>query len=161
MDYNIIWQTINEKLDKAIEEDKAYPTLLIGGKDDGFAMRLNNDALFDEFIEGNYWREMSVDPEADASVQFDQFVDSITSGITFGDYQQFATLADRLELLAEEADRLQSKGLSPAELLDPAYNAVVVRCAGHTESVSVRGYNQSYCELVELLEELERLSWDN
>lgn len=158
---NKLWGVVNGKIDAAIKEDGMNPTLLIGGKDNGFAIRLNGYALYDEFIQGNYWRELPVDQEANPTVQFSQFRDCITSGITFGDYQQFATLADRLEELSEEANKLQAKGLSPAELLEPAYDAVRVRCAGHTEAVSIKGYNHNYCELVELLEEIDQLIWDN
>lgn len=157
MEFNRTWEAIQEKLDKAIEEDKAYPALLIGDYKRAYPMSLNNSALFDEFIEGDHWREFELDPEDDYSEGFEKFTDLVKKGYRFGDYQQFVTLADRLAELKETADKLEGNGAKPTELLEPAYDAVRVRCNGHKDSVDLRGYNDSYIELVELLEELDNL----
>lgn len=157
MEFNRTWEAIQEKLDRAIAEDKARPLLLIGGYRHGEIAPLDNSALFDEFIEGDHWREFELDPEDDYSEGFEKFTELVKKGYRFGDYQQFVTLADRLAELKEAADKLEGNGAKPTELLEPAYDAVRVRCNGHKDSVNLRGYNDSYVELVELLEELDNL----
>ena len=158
MEYSMIWETVSEKLDKAIEEDKAYPALLIGGYRHGEIMSLNSPALFDEFIEGDYWRMFEeLDPDDDYDEGFEKFTKLIKQGYTFGDYQEFTTLQSRLLALKDEAERLAEQDKKPTELLEPTYDAVRVRCNGYKDGVNVRGYNGGYIELVEYLEQLDNL----
>ena len=158
MEYNRIWETINEKLDKAIEEDKAYPVLLVGGYSSGYSMGLYNTALFEEFSDGDYWRTFEeLDPEGDYGETFEKFAELVKQGYTFGDYQEFTTLQSRLLTLKDTAERLAEQDKKPTELLEPTYDAVRVRCNGYKDSVSLRGWNGGYCELVEYLEQLNNL----
>lgn len=158
MDYNRIWETINEKLDKAIEEDKRNPLLLIGNYRHGEVTSLDNSALFEEFIEGDpEWDAMEVDPKAEYSVQFEQFTEALRKGYTFGDYQEFAPLQKRLLTLKDTAEQLAEQDKRPTELLEEVQSVARVRCNGYTDSVSLRGWNDSYCELEEYLEQLSNL----
>ena len=158
MDYNRIWETISEKLDKVIEEDKRNPLLLIGGYRHGEVMPLDNSALFDEFLDGDpEWDAMEVDPKAEYGKQFEQFTEALRKGYRFGDYQEFAPLQSRLLTLKDKAERLAEQDKRPTELLEAVQSVARVRCNGYADSVSLRGWNDNYCELEEYLEQLSNL----
>lgn len=166
MEYYNIYETILEKVDKAIEEDKAHPLLLIGGYRHGEIMHTDNSALFDEFIDNDYpeYEAMEVDPVADYSEQFEEFTESVKKGYTFGDYQEFVLLGDKLTEFRDEVEKLQEKDENPADIhgskeLD---NITRVRCNGFKDDVysAVCRENEAFKELLGYLEDLSNL-WVN
>ena len=166
MHYSNIYNTILEKINKAIEEDKAHPLLLIGNYRAGEVMHLDNPALFDEFMEGDpEFEAMEVTPGADYSDQFEQFTESLRKGYTFGDYQEFATLKKRLLDLQVEVGRMESDGESPAKLWDSDEwrDVCRVRINGSTVDLSgkVGRWNDAFAELDDYLEELDHLAWEH
>lgn len=166
MNYKTIWATINGKLNDAINEDKRNPLLLIGGYRAGEVMRLDNSALFDEFMDGDPdYYAMDVDPQVDYNEQFEQFTDALRKGYRFGDYQQFATLQSRLETLRAEFERLETNDYNPARLWDSAELASACRVwiNGGTVDLSdkLAQWNDAFAELLGYLEELDHLAWDN
>lgn len=162
MEYYNIYNTILEKVDKAIEEDKAHPLLLIGNYRTGEVMCLDNSALFDEFIEGDpEYEAMDVDPVADYSDQFVQFTESVKKGYTFGDYQEFALLGNRLKEFREEIESKQEKDENPAYIYDSNELSDIIRvwCNGFKDSVytAVARENEAFKELHDYLEDLSNL----
>lgn len=162
MQYGNIYDTILEKIDKVIEEDKAHPLLLIGDYRAGEVMHLDNSALFDEFIEGDpEYEAMEVTPDADYREQFEQFTESVKKGYTFGDYQEFALLGNRLKEFREEIEKLQEKDENPADIYDSKERDDITRvwCNGFRDSVytAVCRENEAFKELLGYLEELNRL----
>lgn len=165
MEYYNIYNTILEKIDKAIEEDKAHPLLLIGGYRHGEIMHTDNSALFDEFIEGDNpdYDAMEVTPDACYSYQFEEFTEAVKNGCTFGDYQEFALLGNRLKEFREEVEKLQEKDENPADIhgskeLD---NITRVRCNGFKDDVysAVCRENEAFKELLGYLEDLSNLKY--
>lgn len=65
MDYAQTYETILSKVDKAIEENNQHPVLLVGDYRHGYLTHLDNTALLDEFLEGDYWNELDVNPDAE------------------------------------------------------------------------------------------------
>lgn len=166
MQYGNIYNTIIEKINKAIEEDKAHPLLLIGGYRAGEVMPLDNPALFDEFLEGDpEFEAMEVTPDADYGEQFEQFTEALRKGYTFGDYQEFATLKKRLLDLQVEVGRMESESQSPAKLWDSDEwrDACRVRINGSTVDLSgkVGRWNDAFAELDDYLQELDHLAWEH
>lgn len=162
MNYHEVYNTILEKIDKAIEEDKAHPLLLIGNYRTGEVMHLDNSALFDEFIEGDpEYEAMDVDPVADYDEQFEQFTKSVKKGYTFGDYQEFALLGNRLKEFREEVEELQEKDENPADIYDSKGLDDITRvwCNGFRDSVytAVARENEVFKELHDYLEDLSNL----
>lgn len=162
MEYYNIYNTILEKVDKAIEEDKAHPLLLIGGYRHGEIMHLDNSALFDEFLEGDpEYEAMEVTPEACYSYQFEEFTESVKKGYTFGDYQEFALLGNRLTEFREEVEKLQEKDENPADIHGSRelYDITRVWCNGFKDDVytAVRLENEAFKELLGYLEDLSNL----
>lgn len=166
MQYGNIYNTIVEKINKAIEEDKAHPLLLIGGYRTGEVMHLDNSALFDEFMEGDpEFDAMEVTPDADYGEQFEQFTEALRKGYTFGDYQEFATLKKRLLDLQVEVGRMESDGESPAKLWDSDEWGDVCRVRINGSTVDLSGkvgrWNDAFAELDDYLEELDHLAWEH
>lgn len=162
MNYHEVYNTILEKIDKAIEEDKAHPLLLIGNYRTGEVMHLDNSALFDEFMEGDpEYEAMDIDPVADYSDQFAQFTESVKKGYTFGDYQEFVLLGDRLKEFREEVENLQEKDENPAHIYDSneLSNVTRVWCNGFKDSVytAVCRENGAFKELCGYLGDLSNL----
>lgn len=162
MEYYNIYNTILEKVDKAIEEDKAHPLLLIGGYRTGEVMYLDNSALFDEFIEGEpEYEAMEVDPLADYSEQFEQFTEALRKGYRFGDYQEFALLGNRLKEFREEVESRQEKDENPADIYGSKELDDITRvwCNGFKDSVytAVARKNETFKELLGYLEDLSNL----
>lgn len=162
MEYYNIYNTILEKIDKAIEEDKAHPLLLIGNYRHGEVMHLDNSALFDEFIEGDpEFEAMDVDPLADYSEQFEQFTEALRKGYRFGDYQEFALLGNRLKELREEVGSKQEKDENPADIYDSKEldDITRVQCNGFKDRVdtAVCRENEAFKELLDYLECLNNL----
>ena len=162
MEYYNIYNTILEKIDKAIEEDKAHPLLLIGGYRTGEVMYLDNSALFDEFIEGDpEYEAMDVTPGAEYSEQFEQFTEALRKGYTFGDYQEFALLGNRLKEFREEVESRQEKDKNPADIYDSNELGSITRvwCNGFKDSVytAVARENEAFEELYDYLEDLNNL----
>ena len=78
MDYTQTYETILAKVDEAIEENNRHPLLLGGDYRRGSLTHLDNTALFDEFLEGDYWNELDVNPDAEYDEQFEQFISEIS-----------------------------------------------------------------------------------
>lgn len=162
MQYDNIYNTILEKIDKAIEEDKAHPLLLIGNYRAGEVMHLDNPALFDEFMDGDpEFEAMEVTPDADYGEQFEQFTEALRKGYTFGDYQEFATLKKRLLDLQVEVGRMENDGETPAKLWDSDEWSDVCRVRINGSTVDLSGkvgrWNDAFAELDDYIEELNRL----
>lgn len=160
--YCNIYNTILEKINKAIEEDKAHPLVLIGGYRAGEIMHLDNPALFDEFIEGDpEFESMEVTPDADYGEQFEQFTEALRKGYTFGDYQEFALLGNRLKKFREEVEKLQEKDENPADIYDSKERDDITRvwCNGFRDSVytAVCRENEAFKELLGYLGDLSNL----
>lgn len=160
MEHYNIYNTILEKIDKAIEEDKAHPLLLIGGYRIGGTMYTDNSALLDEYLEGNY-TELDVDPDADYSDQFEQFMKEVKTGYTFGDYQEFALLGDRLKEFREEVENRREKDENPTYIYDSKEldDITRVQCNGFKDRIDTavcRG-NEAFKELLGYLEDLNNL----
>ena len=160
MEYYNIYNTILEKIDKAIEEDTAHPLLLIGNYRTGETMNTDNSALLDEYLEGNY-TELDVDPDAEYSDQFEQFMKEVKTGYTFGDYQEFALLGDRLKEFREEVENRQEKDENPAYIYDSNEldDITRVQCNGFKDRVdtAVARENEAFKELLDYLEDLNNL----
>lgn len=162
MEYYNIYNTILEKVDKAIEEDKAHPLLLVGDYRTGEIMHLDNSALFDEFMDGDpEFEAMEVTPDADYGEQFEQFTEAVKKGYTFGDYQEFALLGNRLKEFREEVEKLQEKDENPADIYDSKERDDITRvwCNGFRDSVytAVCRENEAFKELLGYLGDLSNL----
>ena len=120
MEFDRVYNIIQGELDKVITANRRYPLLLVGGYNDAYVMPLATmDKLFDEFMEGDPdYESMDIDPNADDDTKFEQFTEAVKKGNTFGDYQQFALLSDRLEDLHKDINRLWNDGESPATIYE-------------------------------------------
>lgn len=120
MEFDRVYNIIQGELDKVTTANRRYPLLLVGGYNDAYVMPLATmDKLFDEFMESNTdYESMDIDPDADDNTKFEQFVVSVKKGNTFGDYQQFALLSDRLEDLHKDINQLWNDGESPATIYE-------------------------------------------
>ena len=120
MEFDRVYNIIQNELDKVETANRRYPLLLVGGYNDAYVMPLATmDKLFDEFMESNTdYEAMDVDPDADDDTKFEQFTEAVKKGNTFGDYQQFALLSDRLEDLHKDINRLWNDGESPATIYE-------------------------------------------
>lgn len=165
MDYTQTYETILAKVDEAIEENNRHPLLLGGDYRRGCLTHLDNTALFDEFLEGDYWNELDVNPDAEYNEQFEQFISEISKGYTFGDYQEFALLSDRLETFKSDLEQDWVDRQSPAMLWDSnyLYNVCRVKINGsHSDlSAEVCKYNDAFKDLMDYLEELDHLAWEH
>lgn len=163
MDYTQIYETILSKVDNVIEENNQYPVLLVGDYRHGYLTYLNNAVLFDEFLEGNYWNELDVNPDAEYNEQFEQFVKEISKGSTFGDYQEFALLSNRLKEFKSNLEQDWIGKQSPAKLWDSndLHNVCRVRINGSSVGLSneVCKNNDAFKDLMNYLEELNHLAW--
>lgn len=163
MDYTQIYETILSKVDNVIEENNQYPVLLVGDYRHGYLTYLNNAVLFDEFLEGNYWNELDVNPDAEYNEQFEQFVKEISKGSTFGDYQELALLSNRLKEFKSNLEQGWIGKQSPAKLWDSndLHNVCRVRINGSSAGLSneVCKNNDAFKDLMDYLEELNHLAW--
>lgn len=165
MDYTQIYETILSKVDKAIEENSLHPVLLVGDYRHGYLTHLDNTALLDEFLEGDYWNELDVNPDAKYDEQFEQFNKEVSAGSTFGDYQEFTLLSNRLKAFKSDLEQDWIGKQSPAKLWDSndLYNVCRVRINGSRVGVNdeVCKYNDAFKDLVDYLEELDHLAWEH
>ena len=165
MDYTQTYETILSKVDKAIEENNQHPVLLVGDYRHGYLTHLDNGALFDEFLEGNYWNELDVNYNAGYSEQFEQFVKEVSEGSTFGDYQEFALLSNRLKAFKSDLEQDWIGKQSPAKLWDSndVHNVCRVRINGSRVGLNdeVCKYNDAFKDLMDYLEELDHLAWEH
>lgn len=163
MEYYNIYNTILEKIDKVIEEDKAHPLLLIGNYRHGEIMHTDNSVLFDEFINSDDpdYEAMEVTPEACYSYQFEEFMEAVKNGCTFGDYQEFVLLGNKLTEFREEVEKLQEKDENPADIYGSKELDDVTRvwCNGFRDDVytAVRLENEAFKELLGYLGDLSNL----
>lgn len=165
MDYTQIYKTILSKVDKAIEENSQHPVLLVGDYRHGYLTHLDNTALLDEFLEGNYWNELDVNPDAEYNEQFEQFSKEVSKGSTFGDYQEFTLLSNRLEDFKSDLEQDWIGKQSPAKLWDSndLYNVCRVQINGRRVGLNdeVCKYNDAFKDLMDYFEELDHLAWEH
>ena len=165
MDYTQTYETILSKVDKTIEENSQHPVLLVGDYRHGYLTHLDNLALFDEFLDGDYWNELEVSPDAEYDEQFEQFNKEISEGSTFGDYQEFALLSNRLKAFKSDLEQDWIGKQSPAKLWDSndLYNVCRVRINGSQVGLNdeVCKYNDAFKDLMDYLEELDHLAWEH
>ena len=165
MDYTQTYETILSKVDKAIEENNQHPVLLVGDYRQGYLTHLDNVALFDEFLEGDYWNELDVNPDAEYNEQFEQFNKEVCEGSTFGDYQEFALLSNRLKAFKSDLEQDWIGKQSPAKLWDSndLYNVCRVRINGSQVGLNDEAckYNDAFKDLMDYLEELDHLAWEH
>lgn len=165
MEYTQIYKTILSKVDKAIEENSQHPVLLVGDYRHGYLTHLDNTALLDEFLEGNYWNDLDVNPDAEYNEQFEQFSKEVSEGSTFGDYQEFTLLSNRLKDFKSDLEQDWVGKQSPAKLWDSneLYNVCRVWINGGRVGLNdeVCKCNDAFKDLMDYLEELDHLAWEH
>ena len=163
MEFDRIYNLILDELDKVETANQRNPLLLVGGYREAYVMPVDNmGKLFDEFMEGDPdYESMDVDPDADDNTKFEQFVDAVKSGTTYGDYQQFALLSDKLADLRKDINRLWNDDESPATIYesDSYYQELSVWINGRKVNLldEIRHWLPEMGEFDELLDELANL----
>ena len=163
MEFDRIYNIILDELDRVETANQRNPLLLVGGYREAYVMPLDNmNTLFDEFVEGDPdYESMDIDPDADDNTKFEQFVDAVKSGTTYGDYQQFALLSDRLADLRQDINRLWSDDESPATIYEAVdyYQDLAVWINGRKVNLldEIRHWLPEMGEFDELLDELFNL----
>ena len=163
MEFDRVYNIILSELDRVETANQRNPLLLVGGYREAYVMPLDNiNTLFDEFVEGDPdYESMDIDPDADDNTKFEQFVDAVKSGTTYGDYQQFALLSDRLADLRQDINRLWNDDESPATIYesDNYYQDLAVWINGRKVNLldEIRHWLPEMGEFDELLDELSNL----
>lgn len=163
MEFDRIYNIILSELDRVETANRRNPLLLVGGYREAYVMPVDTlDALFDEFVEGDPdYESMDIDPDADDDTKFEQFVDAVKSGTTYGDYQQFALLSDRLDTLRQDIEHARDNDESPATIYesDNYYQDLAVWINGRKVNLldSICRAIPEMGEFDELLDELSNL----
>lgn len=158
-----IYDVFYEKIDEALYENRRSPLTLVGDYRNAYVIdRHGLSKLFDEFLEGDpEWFAMDVDGDADYDTQFEQFVQAVNRGQTFGDYQQFRTFSSVLTQIRDDLMSADASEVPANEVYDKAHltGACEVRINGSRRCLidDLSERNEPFGELCELLHELSNL----
>lgn len=157
--YDIFYKKINE----ALAEDRRDPLILVGDYRNAYVTDRNGlSVLFDEFLEGDpEWFAMDVDENANYDTQFEQFVQAVNRGQTFGDYQQFRTFSSVLTQIRDDLMSADESEVPANEVYDKAHLTsdceVWINGSRRCLIDDLSKWNESFGELCELLCELSNL----
>lgn len=158
-----IYDIFYKKIDEALAEDRRYPLTLVGDYRNAYVIdRHGLSVLFDEFLEGTpEWFAMDVDENANYDTQFEQFVQAVNRGQTFGDYQQFRTFSSVLTQIRDDLMSADASEVPANEVYDKAHliSDCEVRINGSRRCLidDLSKWNEPFGELCELLHELSNL----
>lgn len=158
-----IYDIFYKKIDEALAEDRRNPLTLVGDYRNAYVTdRDGLTELFDEFLEGDpEWFAMDVDEYASCDTQFEQFVQAVKRGQTFGDYQQFREFSSVLEQIRDDIMSVDEGEVSASEVYDKAHIAsdCEVRINGSRRCLidTLSKWNGPFGELCEFLHELRNL----
>ena len=157
--YDVFYKKINEALD----DNSRSPLTLVGDYRNAYVIDRNGlSKLFDEFLEGGpEWNAMDVDKDADYDTQFEQFIQAVNRGQTFGDYQQFRTFSAVLKQIRDDIMDADAGEVPANEVYDKAHLAsnCEVRINGSRRCLMdvLSKWNEPFGELCELINELSNL----
>lgn len=155
-----IYDVFYEKIDEALYENRRDPLILVGDYRNAYVTDRNGlSVLFDEFLEGDpEWFAMDVDENANYDTQFEQFVQAVNRGQTFGDYQQFRTFSSVLTQIRDDLMSADESEVPANEVYDKAHltSDCEVRINGSRRCLMdvLSERNEPFGELCELLCEL-------
>lgn len=158
-----IYDVFYEKIDEALYENRRDPLILVGDYRNAYVIdRHGLSVLFDEFLEGDpEWLAMDVDENANYDTQFEQFVQAVNRGQTFGDYQQFRTFSSVLTQIRDDLMSADESEVPANEVYDKAHltSDCEVRINGSRRCLIdvLSERNEPFGELCELLHELSNL----
>ena len=158
-----IYDVFYEKIDEALYENRRDPLILVGDYRNAYVIdRHGLSVLFDEFLEGDpEWLAMDVDENANYDTQFEQFVQAVNRGQTFGDYQQFRTFSSVLTQIRDDLMSADASEVPANEVYDKAHltSDCEVRINGSRRCLIdvLSERNEPFGELCELLHELSNL----
>ena len=158
-----IYDIFYKKIDEALAEDRRYPLTLVGDYHNAYVTDSNGlSVLFDEFLEGDpEWLAMDVDENAYYDTQFEQFVQAVNRGQTFGDYQQFRTFSSVLTQIRDDLMSADESEVPANEVYDKAHLTsdceVWINGSKRCLIDVLSERNEPFGELCELLHELSNL----
>ena len=158
-----IYDIFYKKVDEALAEDRRNPLTLVGDYRNAYVTdRHGLSVLFDEFLEGDpEWLAMDVDEDAYYDTQFEQFVQAVNRGQTFGDYQQFRTLSSVLTQIRDDLMSADASEVPANEVYDKAHLTsdceVWINGSRRCLIDVLSERNEPFGELCELLHELSNL----
>lgn len=158
-----IYDMFYKKIDEALTENRRNPLTLVGDYRNAYVTDKGGlSELFDEFLEGDpEWLAMDVDENANYDTQFEQFVQAVNRGQTFGDYQQFRTFGSVLEQIRDDLMSADASEVPANEVYDKAHltSDCEVRVNGSRMCLidALSKWNEPFGELCELLHELSNL----
>lgn len=158
-----IYDIFYKKIDEALAEDCRDPLTLVGDYRNAYVIdRDGLSVLFDEFLEGTpEWFAMDVDENANYDTQFEQFVQAVNRGQTFGDYQQFRTFGSVLTQIRDDLMSADASEVPANEVYDKAHLTsdceVWINGSRRCLIDVLSKRNEPFGELCELLHELSDL----
>lgn len=154
MRYYKVYEVINEMVKKVHDDNEWHRLLIVGDYKRAYVMPLSNSyMLCDEF------RDCSHESTSD-----DKIINSIMSGETFGDYQEFTPFANTVKELSEYLDKMADNDVNPAEIWDDdAFKSMFrARINGGSADISndLLAYLPSFRDFYEFMEELSNIYCD-
>ena len=154
MRYYKVYEVINEMVKKINDDNEWHRLLIVGDYKRAYVMPLSNlYMLCDEF------RDCS-----DELISDDKIINSIMSGETFGDYQEFTPFANTVKELSEYIDRMADNDVNPAEIWDDdTFKSMFrARINGGSADISndLLAYLPSFRDFYEFMEELSNIYCD-